>query len=391
MVNLNGSTGSIQWEESTDGMSWNAIGGQTSASLVAAPSSTIWYRAMVTDGTCDPIYSDTTHVVLSNPVAYAGNDVSICSSTASLGSAGGSTGGIAPYTYSWSPAAGLSSTSVANPDATPSVTTTYMLQVTDSIGCVAYDTVVVTVGAGSSGLMSFGPTGTAQTFTVPPCVTSITIECFGAQGGAVTGQNPFPQGGLGAHMVGTFAVNPGDVLTVVVGQRGNSDPSSSGGGGGSGVGVGTTPWIVAGGGAGVDFQDPNYAGQHAVVTNDGVDGNFYAGSAGVAGGDGLDNAYTATNISRGGRGWLAGNNGSSGMDGLSSNTTFTQGTHGLGGGGGSVGYGWCNCGGGGGGYSGGGSGGINQTGGGGGSYNVGTNQNNTGGVHSGAGEVIISW
>lgn len=241
---------------------------------------------------------------------------------------------------------------------------------------------------------TFNYTGAVQTFTVPPCVTSITIEARGAQGGLVTAQAPFPPGGYGAKMKGDFAVNPGDVLSIIVGQQGNPDPSSSGGGGGSGVNFNNTPLIVAGGGGGADFQDPSFTGRHAVTTMNGVDGNNNPGSGGVSGGTGLDYAYTSTNISRGGNGWNAGNLGSTGVDGVSTNTTFTAGTWGLGGGGGSVGYGWCNCGGGGGGYSGGGSANINLSGGGGGSYNSGTNQVNTSGVaggNTGNGMVIITY
>jgi hypothetical protein len=42
------------------------------------------------------------------------------------------TGGVAPYSYAWSPAASLSDKSLANPVATPRTTTTYTLTVTDS-------------------------------------------------------------------------------------------------------------------------------------------------------------------------------------------------------------------------------------------------------------------
>jgi hypothetical protein len=238
---------------------------------------------------------------------------------------------------------------------------------------------------------TFNYTGSVQTFTVPSCVTSLTIETRGAQGGAVTAQSPFPQGGLGATMIGDFTVAPGDVLSLVVGGRGNSDPSSSGGGGGSGVNLNGTALIVAGGGAGVDFQDPTFTGQDAVITSDGVTGNGGGGAGGTAGSAGGNNVYSGNNISQGGNGWNDGNTGSTGLSGSSPNTTFTSGTWGLGGGGGSVGYGWCNCGGGGGGYSGGGSGQINQSGGGGGSYNAGTNQNNTPGNNSGNGLIIITY
>lgn len=236
-------------------------------------------------------------------------------------------------------------------------------------------------------------TGAVQTFTVPPCVTTIHIEAYGAQGGAVTGYSPFPQGGRGAIMSGDFAVNPGDVLTVIVGGRGNSDPSSSGGGGGSGVNLNNTALIVAGGGGGVDFQDASYGGQDASTTVNGFDGNDNPGSGGIGGGSGLDYAYTSDNISRGGNGWNAGNMGTTGANGLSTATTFTNGSWGIGGGGGSVGYGYCNCGGGGGGYSGGGSASINASGGGGGSYNSGTNQVNSAGPtgNQGHGKVLITY
>lgn len=393
-LNLSGQTGAIQWQSSTDGGgTWTSIPGANSPSFAAYPTQATWYRAVVTSGTCDPFYSDTAHVLRSNLVIDAGMDRQVCTgSPVPIGGSPTASGGLGSYTYSWSNGATLSSTTVANPTATISTTTTYVLTVTDSAGCSAMDTLTLMPGGvATSGADTFQYSGALQNFTVPPCVDSIVIECWGAQGGAVTNYSPYPQGGLGARMRGKFAVTPGQVLNVVVGGRGNSDPSSSGGGGGSGVGVGSTPWIVAGGGAGHDFQDPSYAGVHAVVTPNGVQGNGAGGAGGTGGGDGGDWTYSGSHTSRGGRGWNSGNMGSTGQNGVSGSTTFTSGTWGLGGGGGSVGYGYCNCGGGGGGYSGGGSANINQSGGGGGSYNVGVQQSNTGGVWTGNGRVIISW
>ncbi len=45
------------------------------------------------------------------------------------------TGGTPGYTYSWSPATGLNNPNIANPVASPTVTTIYVLTVTDSKGC----------------------------------------------------------------------------------------------------------------------------------------------------------------------------------------------------------------------------------------------------------------
>ncbi len=50
-------------------------------------------------------------------------------------------------TVNWTPAAGLSSTTIVNPIASPLVTTTYTVTVTDVNGCTATDTVTVAVSA----------------------------------------------------------------------------------------------------------------------------------------------------------------------------------------------------------------------------------------------------
>lgn len=300
--------GSIQWQNSTDSLTWTDIPSATTDTFCFAASTSLYYRALISEGNCDPVYSNTSFI---------------------------------------------------------------------------------NVGLPSTGVDTFFFTGTLQQFIVSSCIDSITIQCYGAQGGIVT--NAGYGGGLGAIMIGRFDVTNGDTLNVIVGGQGNPETYTSGGGGGSGVAKGNTPWIIAGGGGGTDFQDLNYSGRHAVVTNNGVDGNGFGGAGGSGGSNGGDYIYSGNNFSRGGNGWLAGSTGTSGANGSSPNTSTTLGTFGLGGGGGSVGSGWCNCGAGGGGYSGGGAGNINTSGGGGGSYNIGVNQNNTGGAHSGNGMVIISW
>ena len=70
--------------------------------------------------------------------ADAGTDAAICkgASTTLNGTGGG--------TYSWSPVTGLSNPNIANPVASPGVTTTYTLTVTNG-GCVSTDDVTVTV------------------------------------------------------------------------------------------------------------------------------------------------------------------------------------------------------------------------------------------------------
>ena len=77
-------------------------------------------------------------------VANAGADDSLCSGSCTTLN-GSATGGIPPYTYSWSPSTGLSNPNDSITNACPTATTTYALTVTDSNGCTDADTVVITV------------------------------------------------------------------------------------------------------------------------------------------------------------------------------------------------------------------------------------------------------
>jgi len=259
-------------------------------------------------------------------------------------------------------------------------------------GCpAAVNPVVINIGA------FYGYTGAIQTFTVPAGVTSITIEADGAQGGNHSpGQNYSGNsycgcnGGNGADIIGTFAVTPGDVYNIIVGQQGvdqqggNVGNGGAGGGGGSFVyGAGPNLLIAAGGGGGGALYDDAFYNNYpnAPVGDDGQTGNCGSQSRSCwAGGCGGSD----------GSGDLAG----SGWNTIQSNPAGIG--YGGYGGGGSAEY---HGGGGGGGYSGGGgAGGTNgcganygDGGGGGGSYNTGTNQINTGAFQSGNGQVVITY
>ncbi|HYF03713.1 MAG TPA: PKD domain-containing protein, partial [Patescibacteria group bacterium] len=100
--------------------------------------------------------------VFSNPQAVAGTDRNICSgSSTQIG--GIATAGQPPYSYFWSPAQGLNSTTSATPTASPEETTQYTVTVTDANGCIGTASVVVTV----------------QPLPMPTIATSKTSLCFG--------------------------------------------------------------------------------------------------------------------------------------------------------------------------------------------------------------------
>lgn len=80
--------------------------------------------------------------------AKAGRDEAKCLGLTPIihvGSAPGLMGGIPPLSFSWSPATGLSSTTIAMPIANPTATTTYTLTVTDNAGNTSTDNVLITI------------------------------------------------------------------------------------------------------------------------------------------------------------------------------------------------------------------------------------------------------
>jgi hypothetical protein len=81
-------------------------------------------------------------------VANAGSDKSISKgSYTTLGGSPTASGGSGIYTYSWTPAEGLSKTTIANPIASPLKTTTYTLTLNDGKKCTKTSSTVITVNS----------------------------------------------------------------------------------------------------------------------------------------------------------------------------------------------------------------------------------------------------
>ena len=111
----------------------------TIANPVATPVVTTTYSVhMETNAGCEGD-GDVTVTVNPVPVANAGLDEEFCAgNSVQLNASGGTT-------YSWSPSTGLSNAGIANPDANPTQTTTYVVTVGDQNQCQDADTLVVTV------------------------------------------------------------------------------------------------------------------------------------------------------------------------------------------------------------------------------------------------------
>lgn len=179
---------------------------------------------------------------------------------------------------------------------------------------------------------TFTFTGSVQTFTVPACVSQVTITANGAQGSnGNASTSPAGIGGLGAIVTGTYPVNPGDVLNIYVGGSGalatggfnggggNAANSSAGGGGASDVrynGTALSDRIIVAGGGGAGGNGGCFG--NAVPGGNGGPGggNGIAGGNSSAGGGGFPGVGSAGGSFGVGCGPFQGQSGASGSVGV---------------------------------------------------------------------------
>ena len=194
------------------------------------PSSTKTYHVICTPysgyGCPDTL---TTTVVISNLTVQAPNDTALCNGIP-ISLSPITTGGIAPLSYSWTPAAGLSCTACPTPTASPSITTTYFVTVTDSTGCGKTVHTTITVSptpilgtlaictgqttslsdaspggtwSASNGNVTVGSTGvvtgvasgtTIITYTLPTSCAMTTVVTINPLPASISGTNPVCQG-----------------------------------------------------------------------------------------------------------------------------------------------------------------------------------------------------
>ena len=214
----------------------------------------------------------------------------------------------------------------------------------------------------SNSTTSFEYTGSIATWTVP-LTASYEITAYGAKGGGA-------HGGNGALLGGSFLLDSGVTLNLLVGGQGamaSRDHSYasgqvSGGGGGTFVVAPTnTPLLVAGGGGGSGYKENNGGiGQNLfgydASTNTSGTGAYSSGGTNGAGG--LGGGGQANDGGGGGGGFFG--SGSSVNDAAGGHSYVSGGSGGASGGSGAGGFGGGgqanDGGGGGGGYSGGGGG-----------------------------------
>jgi PKD repeat protein len=184
---------------------------------VAKPAVTTTYTVTVTDNNGCQATAPVTVTVLPDLVVTASADdllIGTCPTSKSNLNVT-VTGGEAGYTYSWSPAAGLNSTTVSNPVAKPAATTTYTVTVTDANGCQATDNITITVAP------VLTVTATADDNILSTCPTSVAQLTATATGGEELSGGGYtwswaPSTGLSATNIPDPVAKPASTTTYTV-------------------------------------------------------------------------------------------------------------------------------------------------------------------------------
>jgi hypothetical protein len=203
--------------------------------------------------------------------------------------------------------------------------------------------------AASSNIVTFGYTGSQQSWIVPPDVTSIGVDAEGAQGSGTFG-------GLGGWTHAVVPVTPGDVVNIFVGGQGHGAAAGwngggdggccgagAGGGGASDVRIGGTELsnriVVAGGGGGslgdIVFGQGGAGGDNIAGAGGDGSGQWHGGGGGTqtSGGTTGGNFATAGSLGQGGVSHFGGSGGGGYYGGGGGEGDSYGGTSGGGGGG----------------------------------------------------------
>ena len=200
-TNLN-ATGNytFQWSPST-GLSASTISNPT-----ANPTITTTYTLQATAPNGCTATDNLVVTVLPVPIANAGQDVSLCEGASTTLSASGGA------FYQWAPAAGLNKTNISNPTATPTISTTYIVSVSNGF-CTTTDDVVITVNPFP--IANAGPDVT---------ICAGTSTALNATGGANFSWTPV--GGLSNANISNPVASPIVTTTYIVTVSTNGCPNT---------------------------------------------------------------------------------------------------------------------------------------------------------------------
>ena len=208
--------------------SWSPATGLSNPNIanpIASPTTTTTYTLTVTDGASD-VATDNMTVYVSNPIADAGDDDTVCAGTyITLGGSPTGSGGFPPLSYSWQPAGLLSVPTSANPMLMTDMdwgdtTIICIVTVTDTLGCEDVDTVIITIDniepdagpdqwvcLGGSVTLGGSPTASGG---IPP----YTYNWYAYPGGSLISSDPNPVVTPSATTTYVVQINGGDPYCI---------------------------------------------------------------------------------------------------------------------------------------------------------------------------------
>jgi gliding motility-associated-like protein len=176
---------------------WNT--GATTNSILVSPTITSSYNVVVSDGNCRDT-AKTKIIVNPLPVGSA-----CCNATITAGQTVqlNVSPDIIGSTYNWEPNTGLSCDTCPNPIASPSVTTSYYVTITDSEGCSIIDTVNIDVGCSNLFVPdAFSPNNDGQNdilYVRGDCIKTMDFIIYDRWGNKVFESNSISQGWDGTY------------------------------------------------------------------------------------------------------------------------------------------------------------------------------------------------
>ncbi len=234
-VTVSGYSGTIQWQQSSDGSTgWgNVTGGSgaTSATYTTpALTSTTYYRAAVTNGVCSGAYSTTNSVTVNTPsvapTSATATPSTICSgSSSTLSASGGSAGTGATFHWYSGSCGGTSVGTGTSLSVSPTSTTTYYGRYIDPSPCsdsTACVSVTVTVNT-----KSVAPTS-ASASPATICAGSLATLTLSGGGAGTGGTVKWYTGSCGGTLVATgnnASVSP-TATTTYYGRYEDGSPCS---------------------------------------------------------------------------------------------------------------------------------------------------------------------
>ncbi len=183
--------GNIQWQKSLDNANWINLEGKNTNILKVKPDFEAMYRAVITEGTCFPIYSDTAKIVFTVPEVSTSFVAEITNNSALMGGNVISNGGAAIsergvcYSLSQKPTTAGSKVIMGNG------TGTFKNTITGLSGNRNY---FVRAYAKNSAGTSYGNEVSFKTNLVPPTINTLNVSSI-AQTTATLGGNVTDDGG----------------------------------------------------------------------------------------------------------------------------------------------------------------------------------------------------